>query len=89
MTCGVDGSIIVACGTPGPQAGGGQQRSPRLNQLLHEELRPHELQPARLAMVTITPVSINSFFVMAFLSRAIQESRQESRCFGATLGAPA
>jgi hypothetical protein len=74
MTWGVVGSIMVACGPPGPQAGGGQvlQRSPRLNQLLHELLRPHVLQPTRLAMVTITPTSIPSFLVMAFLSRFAQ-----------------
>jgi hypothetical protein len=40
-------------------------------------------------MVTTTPVSKKNFFVMVFLSRAIQESRQESRCFRPTLGAPA
>jgi hypothetical protein len=36
-------------------------------------------------MVTITPVSNKSFFVMAFLSRGTQEPR----CSLATLGAPA
>jgi hypothetical protein len=55
-----------------------------LNQLLHELLRPQELQPTKLAIVTTTPVSISSFFVMAFLSRGTQETR----CFRATLGAP-
>jgi len=75
MTCGLDGSIMVAWGTPGPQAGGGQHLSPRLNQLLQELLRPHELQPTRLAMVTTTPVSMSSFFVLSFFSRGAQECR--------------
>src|SRR5881394_3877037 len=71
ITCGEVGIIIVAWGPPGPHAGGGQHRSPRLNRLLHE-LRPHELQPTRLAIVTTTPVSMSNFFVMAILSRGTQ-----------------
>jgi hypothetical protein len=70
--CGEVGSIIVACGPPGPQAGGGHtlHRSPRLNQLLHA-LR-QVLQPERLAIVTITAVSKSSFLLMVVLRISTQ-----------------
>jgi hypothetical protein len=70
--CGELGIIIVACGPPGPQAGGGHvlHRSPRLNMLLHA-LR-QVLQPERLAIVTITAVSESSFLLMAVLRISTQ-----------------
>src|SRR5262249_46298005 len=66
-TCGELGSIIVVCGMPGGQLGGGQHLSPRLNQppLDCRQL----LQPARFATASAKPATKNTFFDMTFLLR--------------------
>src|SRR2546421_10155390 len=59
---GVPGSIIVACGMPGGQAGGGQHLSPRLNQP-PAALR-QLLQPDNAAITSAVASSKNTFLGM-------------------------
>src|SRR5437868_5902123 len=60
IICGEPGSIIVACGTPGPQGGGGQHLSPRVNQPPVRQV----LQPVSAAMTSAVAASKNTFFVI-------------------------
>lgn len=59
-TWGEPGIIIVACGIPGGQAGGGQHLSPRVNQPPVRQV----LQPENTATTSAVAASKNTFFVM-------------------------
>jgi hypothetical protein len=60
IICGEPGIIIVACGIPGGQAGGGQHLSPRVNQPPVRQL----LHPENAATTRAVAASKNTFFVM-------------------------
>jgi len=60
-TCGEPGIIIVACGIPGGQAGGGQHLSPRVNQPPVRQVLHPDIAATR-STVTATK---NTFFVIS------------------------